>query len=446
MRSVDEQLAMVVDAAVVPEPIRASLTDALGLMCAEEVTASHPVPGFAQAAVDGFAVRAVDVGGAVGLRPRTAPDEDGDADAIAATGAAAPAAAAAPGAPQPAREQSLPVVGEVPAGSQKPLRLQPRQAVRVATGAPLPTLADAVLPLEWTDRGRRRVTPQRPVATGDFVRAPGADIQPGDVAVRQGAVLGPAQIGLAAAAGRDKVLVYPRPRVTVLSYGLELVDLEREPGQGQVYDIASYVVAAAAKEAGADVSRVGIMNAEPRQLRETLNSQIARSEVIIVTGAVGGSGAAPLQDILRELGEIDTARVAMHPGSVQGFGLLGEERIPTFLLPNNPVAALVIAETIVRPAIRRSLGKSALSRRTVPARSMRPIDSIAGRRGYVRAKLMRDADTGDYLVESLSSLSAGPTHLLAGFAEANAIIHIPEDVTHIRPGEVVDVEFLRQRS
>lgn len=432
MRSVEEQLAMVVDAAVQPEPIRAALTEALGLMCAEEVTANSPVPSFAQAAVDGYAVRAVDVGGAAGLRPRERDNRDNRDNPEAEPGQT--------------RDRTLPVVGEVPAGSQKPLRLQPRQAVRVATGAPLPTLADAVLPLEWTDRGKKRVIPQRSVGTGDFVRAPGSDIQPGDVAVRQGAVLGPAQIGLAAAAGRDKVLVYPRPRVTVMSYGFELVDLDRDPGLGQVYDIASYVVAAAAKEAGADVTRVGIINAEPRKLRETLTTYVARSEFIIITGAVGGSGADTLQDMLEEIGEIDTSRVAMHPGSVQGFGLLGEERVPTFLLPSNPVGALVIAETIIRPAIRRSLGKNAIQRRTVKARSLRAIDSIAGRRGYVRARLMRDTDTGDYLVEALTSLGAGPTHLLAGFAEANAIIHIPEDVTHIRPGDVVDVEFLRQRA
>ncbi|MDY5784506.1 MAG: molybdopterin molybdenumtransferase, partial [Corynebacterium sp.] len=150
MRSVEDQLAMVVDAAPAPEPIRVRISDALGLMCAEEVTATRSLPGFAQAAVDGYAVRAVDVGGGVALGARP--------DAEPAT--------------------SLPVVGEVAAGSQKPLRLQPRQAVRVATGAPLPTLADAVLPLEWTDRGRRRVTAQRPVYSGDFVRRAGDDIQP----------------------------------------------------------------------------------------------------------------------------------------------------------------------------------------------------------------------------------------------------------------------------
>ena len=156
------------------------------------------------------------------------------------------------------------MVGEVPAGSRQPLRLQPKQAVRVYTGAPLPTLADAVLPLEWSDRGRKRVTSHRPVRSGDFVRRVGDDIQPGDVAVSSGTILGPAQIGLLAAVGRSKVLAYPRPRVTIVSYGKELVDIDREPGLGQVFDVNSYSLAAAAKEAGADVQRVGIAAGEPR--------------------------------------------------------------------------------------------------------------------------------------------------------------------------------------
>ncbi|AQQ14740.1 Molybdopterin molybdenumtransferase [Corynebacterium glaucum] len=429
MRSVDEQLEIVIDAAVTPEPVRVGISDALGLMCAEEIAATKSLPGFHQAAVDGYAVRAVDVGGSAGLRRPEPRDDEGGAET-----------------PSASRDHTLPVVGEVAAGSQKPLRLQPKQAVRVATGAPLPTLADAVLPLEWSDRGRKRMTPTRPVGSGDFVRRPGDDIQPGDIAVRQGAVLGPAQIGLVAATGRDKVLVYPRPRVTVMSYGLELVDVERDPGLGQVYDVASYVVAAVAEEAGADVNRVGIINAEPRRLAEVIAGHVSRSELVIITGAVGGSGSDAVQDVLRELGEVDTTRVAMHPGSVQGFGLLGDERIPAFLLPSNAVSALIIAETIIRPVIRESLGKKATGRRAVRARSLRAIDSIGGRRGYVRARLMRDADTGDYLVESLGGVGGAPAHLLAGFAEANAMIRLPEGVTQVRPGEIVDVEFLQQRS
>lgn len=425
MRSVEEQLEFVTDAAVTPEPVRIAIANALGLKCAEEVQAHQPLPGFPQAAIDGYAVRAVDIGGERGLGRR-------DPDAEEAS--------------EPETERSLPVVGEVPAGSRQPLRLQPKQAVRVYTGAPLPTLADAVLPLEWTDRGRKRMVAHRPVRSGDFVRRVGDDIQPGDVAVSTGTILGPAQIGLLAAVGRSKVLAYPRPRVTVISFGRELVDIDREPGLGQVFDVNSYALAAAAREAGAEVTRVGIAEGEPRRIRENLETQIARSEVIVISGAVGGAGSAAIREVLDQLGDIDTTRVAMHPGSVQGFGLLGDERIPTFLLSSNPVSALVVFEVFVRPLIRLALGKRNAARRVVRARAVNHIDSRLGRRGYIRARLMRDADTADYLVEGLSGAGGAPAHLLAGLAEANALIRVPESVTDIRPGDVVDVMFITQRS
>ena len=436
MRSVDDQLALVTDAANTPEPVRIGISNALGLMCAEQVQANQPLPGFPQAAIDGYAVRAVDIGGERGLRVRRHKDQEeqsteGEEDADA---------------PQPEVERSLPVVGEVPAGSKQPLRLQPKQAVRVYTGAPLPTLADAVLPLEWTDRGRKRVTAHRPVRSGDFVRRVGDDIQPGDVAVSSGTVLGPAQIGLLAAVGRSKVLVYPRPRITIISFGRELVDLDQEPALGQVFDVNSYSLAAAAREAGAEVHRVGIAEGEPRRIREALEKHIARSEVLVISGAVGGAGAEAIREILDDLGDIDTSRVAMHPGSVQGFGLMGEERIPTFLLPSNPVSALVVFEVYIRPLIRLALGKRNAHRRVVRARALNHIDSRPGRRGFIRARLMRDAETADYLVEGLGGAAGAPAHLLAGLSEANAMIRVPEEVTEIRPGDVVDVLFLTQRS
>ncbi|MBP3088859.1 molybdopterin molybdenumtransferase MoeA [Corynebacterium sp. sy017] len=421
MRSVEQQLALVTEAAIVPEPVRIAIAEALGLMCAEEVQATKPLPGFDQAVIDGYAVRAVDVGGERGL---------------GATSQESPNMLP--------RETSLPVVGEVAAGSQRPLRLQPKQAVRVHTGAPLPTLADAVLPLEWTDRGRRRVIAARPVRSGDFVRRSGDDIRPGDVAVSTGAILSPAHIGLLAAVGRNKVLVYPRPRVSILSVGKELVDIDRDPGLGQVLDVNSYSLAAAARDAGADVHRVGIAAGEPRRLKEIVESQMLRSEIIVISGAVGGSSSEAIRAVLRELGDIDTTRVAMHPGSVQGFGTLGEKKVPVFLLPSNPVSALVIFEMFIRPMIRLCLGKGAHKRRAVRARALNHVTSRNGRRGYVRARLMRDAQTQDYLVEGLGGANGAPAHLLAGLSDANAMIKIPEEVTEIRPGDIVEVLFLTQ--
>src|SRR5271154_1258651 len=170
VRSVEEQQTRITAAAVAPRPIRVAIAEAQGLMCAEEVVTERPLPGFDQAAIDGYAVRSVD-SAEVG---EGGDSDDGDGDGI---------------------EVRLPVVGDIEAGARTPSRLQPRQAARAPTGAPMPTLADAVLPLRWTDGGDSKVRVLRSVPTGAYVRRTGDDVQPGDVAVRAGAIIGAAQVG-----------------------------------------------------------------------------------------------------------------------------------------------------------------------------------------------------------------------------------------------------------
>jgi molybdopterin molybdotransferase len=425
---VEEQQARITAAAVAPRPIRVAIAEAQGLMCAEEVVTERPMPGFDQAAIDGYAVRSVDVLGVGEVGSDSLPepfDDSGEGD----------------------RRDGLvlPVMGTVEAGSRTPSRLQPRQAVRVQTGAPLPTLADAVLPLRWTDGGSQRVRILRGAPSGAYVRRAGDDVQPGDVAVRSGTVIGPAQVGLLAAVGRERVLVHPRPRVTIMALGGELVDISRTPGNGQVYDVNSYALAAAARDAGAEVNRIGIVSGGPRELREIVEGQINRAEVIVIAGAVGGAAAEAVRQLLSELGEIEVVRVAMHPGSIQGFGQLGREGVPTFLLPANPVSALVVFEVMVRPLIRLSLGKRQPMRRVVQARTLSPITSVAGRKGFLRGQLMRDQESGEYLVQALGGAPGASSHLLATLAEANCLVVVPSGAEQIRTGEIVDVAFLAQR-
>ena len=409
MRSVEEQQARVTAAAVAPRPVRLPIAEAQGLMCAEEVVTEQPMPGFDQAAIDGFAVRSVDI---------TAAEDS---------------------------EIVLPVTGVIAAGSRTPSRLQPRQAVRIETGAPMPTLADAVLPLRWSDGGQARVRVLRGVRPGAYVRRVGDDVEPGDVAVRAGAIIGPAQVGLLAAVGRERVLVHPRPRVSVMTVGGELVDISRTPGNGQVYDVNSYALAAAARDAGADATRVGIVRADPKDLRDVVESHLNRSEVVVIAGPVGGAAAENLRTVLSGLGTMEVTRIAMHPGSVQGFGQLGPEGVPTFLLPANPVSALVVFEVMVRPLIRLSLGKRQPMRRMIRARTLTPITSVAGRTGFLRGQLLRDQDSGDYLVEAIGESPGGSSHLLASLAEANCLVVVPSEVAEIPAGEFADVAFLAQR-
>jgi molybdopterin molybdotransferase len=406
MRSVDEQLGRALAAAVRPAPVRVAISEAQGLLCAEEVVAERALPGFDQAAVDGYAVRSVDV------------REAGNEPVV------------------------LPVVGEIPAGSRQPRRLQPGQAVRVDTGAPLPTLADAVVPVGYTDGHHARVTVHQPVPSAAFVRRTGEDVQTGDVAVRRGAPIGSAQVGLLAAVGRAKVLVYPRPRVSIISLGDELVDIDRTPGQGQVFDVNSYSLAAAARDAGAEVNRVGIVPSDTRRLREIVEGRLLLSEIVVIAGGVGGEFAAEIRSSLSELGDVDMTRVAMHPGSVQGFGRLGPDAVPTFLLPSNPMSALVVFEVMVRPLIRAAQGKRNPHRRQITARLLSPITSAKGRKGYLRGQLLRDENNGEYLAQPLGMSGS---HLLASLAEANCLILVDDETTEVVVGEEVQVSFLAQR-
>ncbi|SFB48185.1 molybdopterin molybdotransferase [Amycolatopsis marina] len=406
-RSVEAQIEAVLGAAVRPRPVRVAISEAQGLLCAEEVVAEHALPGFDQAAVDGYAVRSVDVR-AVGDEP-----------------------------------VQLPVVGEIAAGSRQPRRLQPGQAVRVATGAPLPTLADAVVPTSFTDGHQAKVTVHRPVPSAGYVRRTGEDVQIGDVAVRQGDTIGSAQVGLLAAVGRSKVLVYPRPRVSIVSVGDELVDIDRTPTVGQVYDVNSYALSAAARDAGAEVSRVGIVPSDPKRLQEIVEGRLLMSEIVVVAGGAGGNIGDEVHAALADLGDIDMTRVAMHPGSVQGFGRLGPDSVPTFLIPANPMSALVVFEVLIRPLIRAARGTRNPHRRVVGARLLSPVTSTKGRKGFLRGQLLRDEGNGEYLVQPLGTSGA---HLLASLAEANCLITVDEDLTEVSVGEQVKVTFLAQRT
>jgi molybdopterin molybdotransferase len=404
LRTVDEQLERVLTAAVRPAPVRVAISDAHGLRCAEEVVSSRPLPGFDQAAIDGYAVRSVDLAGASVAEPI-----------------------------------SVPVVGEIPAGSRQPLRLQPGQAVRVAAGAPLPTLADAVVPVANTDAGTARLDVHQGVPSAAFVRRIGEDVQPGDVAVRRDTVIGAAQVAMLAAAGRDKVLVHPKPRVSVISVGDELVELARTPGAGQIADVCSHALTAAAREAGAETSRAGLVRGDAREVCAALQDRLPFSDVIVVCGAVGGVAGAEVQSALAVLGDLDTTRVAMHPGSTQAFGRLGPDAVPTFLFPAYPATALLLFEVMVRPLVRLALGRTDPYRRMVSARLTSPVTSMKGRRGYLRGRLLREQATGDYLVQPLGTSG---THLLSSIGEANGLIVLPEDLTEATVGEQVTVAFL----
>jgi molybdopterin molybdotransferase len=399
LRTVETHLDEILAAVPQPEPIELAVLDAQGLLCAEEVVSARALPAFDQAALDGYAARAEDV------------------------------AAATPDAPV-----ELAVVGETVAGAAGPTALAPGLAQKVGAGAMLPTGADVVVPAVWTDRGEVRVQVHGAPEAGGYVRRSGDDVSPGTVAVRLGTPIGPAQLSLLAAVGRDRVHVRPRPRVAVLSAGGELVDITAQPTPGQVVDVNTYALAAAARDAGAAAYRWGILPTERRRLGEVLESQLLRSDLVLIAGTFATEGDM-VQEVLAELGPMRFRQVTMHPGPVQGFGRLGRDEVPVICVPGEPVAALVSFEVFVRPAIRSMLGKRQLFRRTVQAISAERLLSPLGYRQYLHGQVMRHPD-GGYVVEPLGD---GDEAMLARMARANCLIVVDEDVTEVAEGGLVTV-------
>jgi len=399
LRSVDEHLASVLAGIGSMSPIEMALLDAQGLLLAENVVTEVPLPGFDNSAMDGYAVRAVDTRAA-----------------------------------SPDNPVQLPVTGDVVAGTKSRSGMGPGLSVRIMTGAPIPAGADAVIPLERTDRGVAKVTISEPVLSGECIRRAGEDLAAGAPALSAGAAIGPQQIALLAAVGRDRVLVRPRPRVIVLSTGSELIEVGQPPGFGEVPDANSYLIAAAARDAGADAYRLGIVPDDHSKLLDVLESQLLRADVLITTGGVSMGAFDVVKQALTELGTVDFVRVAMQPGRPQGFGFLGDH-VPIFCLPGNPVSALVSFEIFARPAIRKLLGKRQLQRATVQAMAIERVESPVGIRQYRRGVLHREAN-GAYSV----SFVGGPgSHLIASMASANCLVVIDEDVSEVVAGSRVTV-------
>lgn len=399
LRTVDDHLSIVLDGIGSIDTIELTLLDAQGLLLAENIRADFPLPSFDNSAMDGYAVRAIDTRDAASDEPL-----------------------------------HLQVVGDVAAGAKTRSGMGPGLAMRIMTGAPIPAGADAVIPLEDTDRGLARVAIHRPVHTGECVRRTGEDLAAGAPALGSGAALGPQQLALLAAIGRDRVVVRPRPRVIVVSTGSELIEAGHRPAFGEVIDSNSYMIAAAAKDAGADAHRVGIVADDHAKLLDALESQLLRADVLVTTGGVSMGAFDVVKEALSELGTVEFTRVAMQPGKPQGFGHLGN-KIPIFCLPGNPVSSLVSFEVFVRPAIRKLLGKRQLQRTTVEAVALEGTKSPAGIRQYRRGVLHREA-AGGY---GVSFIGGAGSHLIASLALSNCLVVVPEEDIEVVAGAKVTV-------
>ncbi len=378
-----------------PQP----LMEALGLAIAEDVEAGVSLPSFDNSGMDGYAVTHADVVGACEETP-----------------------------------VDLPVVGEIGAGRAGLMALSPGTTAKIMTGAPVPTGCDAVVPYEWTDRGVARVRITRAPALHQHIRSAGEDVTVGDLLLEHGTVLGPRQLGLLAAVGRATVRCRPRPRVVIISTGSELREPGTPLGHDTIYDGNSYLLAAAARSAGAIAYRVGIVPDDARTFTGALSDQLVRADLVVTSGGVSEGDFDVVKEALSSLGSVWFGGVAMQPGKPQGFGTVGEDRTPIFTLPGNPVSAYVSFETFVLPAIRRMMGKLPYSRPQTRARLTRAVSSPEGRQQMVRASW--DRDRGGAFV---TPVGGHGSHLLGDLAASDALIVIPAETTALRAGDMVQV-------
>jgi molybdopterin molybdotransferase len=385
-------------------PFGQHILDAVGLNICEDIVSSIDLPRFDNSAMDGYAVRAEDV------------------------------AAASQDAPL-----SLPVVGEIAAGGAAEHRLSPGTAMKIMTGAPVPPGANTIVPYENTDRGETDVKVFAASVVGQHIRRTGEDIKADTRLFRVGDRLGPRDIGVLAGIGLDKVQVRPRSRVVVISTGSELV----EPGlelsnEQQIYDSNSYMLAAAAKSAGAQVYRVGQVGDDRDALKRLIADQLLRADLILTTGGVSQGDFDIVKAVMPEMGPCDFAQVAMQPGKPQGFGLIGHDRVPMIMLPGNPVSAFVSFEAFVRPVIRKLMGVRPYVRRVARCQAAHDITSIPGRVQFARGIVHVD-----HLGERQVELAGGHgSHLLGDLARANALVILPEDIEFVAMGQDVDVWLL----
>jgi molybdopterin molybdotransferase len=395
-----EQYRSAILAAITPlPPASVALADAEGCVLAEDVTAAISLPSFDNSGMDGYAVQAKDTISSSERAPTT-----------------------------------LQVTSEIAAGDTGAYQISPGTASKIMTGARMPHGADAVVQVEWTDGGTDQVRVYHSVEPGNAVRYAGGDAVEGETLLQAGVRMRPMQIAVAASAGRRAVQVRPRPRVVVLSTGNELT----EPGTplipGQIWDSNSYMLAAAAREAGALARRRSGVPDDPAGMLPALEEQLDGADLLITTGGVSMGGEHDVvKAALQELGTVAFRKVAMQPGMPQGFGTIGEKRVPIFTLPGNPVSAYVSFQLFVRPAIAALQGAGDLALPSTRATLTSGVRSPAGRRSYLRGVLDGDRVT---------PLSGQGSHQIAALGRANALIVVPEAETRLPEGNPVEVLVL----
>ncbi|HSG43228.1 MAG TPA: gephyrin-like molybdotransferase Glp [Anaerolineales bacterium] len=380
-----------------------SLLDCIHRVLAMDIVAADDLPLFDNSSMDGFALRAADSSNAAPASPLT-----------------------------------LNVVADIPAGSTPTISLSSGQAARIMTGAQMPTGADSVIPVEFTDFNDRSagtappktVTITRSVQENENVRPRGMDVRTGDVILKPGVRLNAQSIGILAMLGFAEVDVYKRPRVALLSSGDELLEIGAPLESGKIRDSNSSMLAALVQSANAEVIRLGIAKDTRESVTTLLEKAVTQNVDVILTSAGVSVGAFDyVKEVVEANGNLNFWRVNMRPGKPLAFGEY--KSIPFIGLPGNPVSAFVGFEVFVRSTLGKLSGLSDGSRQTVRVRCEEEILSD-GRESYLRAVIHENK--GGFSARLTGHQGSGN---LLSLVQANALLIIPAGVKSVPAGREV---------
>ena len=396
MVSFEEARSIILDSVQSVGTERIHLLEATGRVLAEDAVSPWDLPLWDNSAMDGYAVRAGDC--------LTTPCK-------------------------------LRVTGFLPAGAKADgITVEAGCAVRIMTGAPVPSGCDAVVPVEETDYGKEEVTLLEPVKKGQHIRLRAEDVAAGVVFVRSGTTIRPPEVNMLAGFGMALVSVYRRPVVAILSTGDELVELGRTPGPGEIINSNTLSLAAAVREAGCIPRIIGIARDNPESHLEMLTEGL-KADVLITSAGVSAGDCDLVRDILEELGARQLFwKVGIKPGGPTAFALYGTT--PVFSLPGNPVSTMITFEEFVRPALLRMQGHRRVLRPLFKAVLREALKKKPGKVQIVRLRLEKEG-------ARWYAVSAGnqQTAILRTMVDAQAIAVLPAASSGSAAGDEVDVHF-----
>lgn len=373
-------------------PIRA----ALGRTLAEPLISTIDVPPYTNSAMDGYAVRGGDL-------------------------------------PQSGRTR-LTVVGRAMAGAPWDREVMPGQAVRIMTGAVMPTGADTVLMQEAVTVDGDAIGIGAGHRCGENVRHAGEDMAAGDTVLAPGTRLLPAELGVLASLGIAEVRVRRRLRVAFFSTGDELKSLGEPLGPGQIYDSNRYTLHGMLSRLGVDLLDLGVIRDDRAAIQRAFHDAAAMADVVITSGGVSVGEADFVKQTLDELGRVDFWKIAMQPGKPLAFGTVGAAVF--FGLPGNPVSVMATFYQFVQPALQKMMGMA-----VVPTLSLRVPCAVTlkkrpGRQEYQRGILRQDAD-GNLTVATTGRQGS---HVLTSMSRSNCFIVLPAECAGVAAGELVEVQ------